>query len=528
MAQFLVVQDVLASGQELGRADVLAVAEIIAGQLADEHERGRHHGDVGPHTVVLDVADPPSRGVRDAHLLEPGTAQRPHDWPRPPEGRPGPAADAFALGQVLRSLDAHARSSSDDVGLPAFVQRLIDPDPARRLSVQDLLAAFDDGQIRAAPESASPTPAPGSPVATVPGATTAAAPSPSADRPESHPEPEPASTWPPAVAAATVFLMVLAGGLWWTNQGDDQVVPDTRPAQAAVVGAAQTPTESTTESTEATTTPADEPGAETPTTEDTPAEDTPAADDPASAGRPSPGATLAPDITGAPDGGPGDIVAREPAAEGSTDFDQAWCRSHGDFVAQVQTVNYKATICRDGDTVNYHGVNLIDGLAIRTPATEHGAGWTGQGDDGITYEVSKELFEVRQDGRALASEDVTTFTDPTQDGDFRPWDLHRTEPISYPACDGAAIVVLDTFANLQGVNVQVQESLDAHPGAGYLNTDASCDSLGSPSHEHGNQFIIYYWAGHDETEICDLIETTGTHGRLLQDDVDPGEQIDCG
>lgn len=523
----LLVQDVLTSGRELSRADVLAVAEIVAGQLADEHGRGRHHGDVGPHTVVLDLADAPAvvgdggrGGVRDAQLLAPRPVRRPTDWPQAPEGQPGPAADAFALGQVLRSLDAHARSASNDVGLPPFVQHLIDPDPARRLTVQDLLAAFDEGQIRA-----SPSPASASSLAATPTA-------------EREQEPAPASTWPPAVAAATVFLLVLAGGLWWTNQDGNPVIPDAAPVQAAVVDATEPPTDPTatdpadatpTGPTEGAATPTDDAGNPAPTGEDSPAgEDTPGPDVPGAADRPSPGSTLAPNITGAPDGGPGDVVAPEPAAEGTTEFDQAWCRSHGDFVVQVQTVNYEATICRDGDAVNYHGVNLSDGLAIRTSATEHGAGWTGHGEDGITYEVSTELFEVRQGDTVLASEDVTTLVDPTQEGDFRPWDLHRTEPISYPACDGAAIVVLDTFENLQGVNVQVQESLDAHPGAGYLNTDASCDSLGNPSHARGNQFLIYYWAGHDEEQVCELIESTGTHGLRLEDDAGPGEQVDCG
>lgn len=527
------ILDALTAGLSLDRADVLTVAEIVAGQLAGQHERGHHHGDVGPHTVLLDLADPPASGVRDATLVAPRPEQRPLNWPQPPEGRPGPAADAYCLGQVLRSLDARSRSAADDVGLPSFIRRLIDPNPDCRLTVRELLEAFDEGQIRPAPKPPAPAatltgpaPAPESaaPEVAAP-APDAAAPAPGHPDPatEPNPDPPPASTWPPAVAAATVFLLVLAGGLWWTGQDDDPTVPDTRPAQeAAVVDAAEpaadpTPTDTVpNEPTADAATPSEGGGAEAPSGEGS-----------ASGDRPSPGATLGPDITTAPDGGPHPVVAEQAEAAGSTDFDQAWCRSHGVFVARVQTANYHATICRDGDTVNYHGLNLIDGLSIRTSATEHGAGWTGHGQEGITYEVSQELFEVRQGDTVLASEDVATFIDPTQEGDFRPWDLHLTQPISYPACQGAAIVVLDTFANLQGVNQQVQESLDAHPGAGYLNTDAACDSLGNPSHARGNEFITYYWAGHDEQEICDLVATAGTHGLVLEDDAGPGEEFQC-
>ena len=172
-------------------------------------------------------------------------------------------------------------------------------------------------------------------------------------------------------------------------------------------------------------------------------------------------------------------------------------------------------------------MNLIDGLAIRTPATEHGAGWTAHGAEGVTYEVTEDLFEVRQGDTVLASEDVATFVDPNQEGDYRPWDLILTEQISYPACDGSAIVVVDDFDNLQGVQQQVQESLEAHPGAGYLNSDAACDSLERPSHERGNRYLVYYWAGQEEDEICALMASTGGYGLRLDDGVAPGERFTC-
>src|SRR5699024_4990493 len=106
------------------------------------------------------------------------------------------------------SLDAHARASSDDVGLPPFIQRMIDPDPARRPTVGELLIACDEGRLR--PPGAAPAPTEGT-------------------------GPAPKSTWPPAVAAATIFVLVLAGGLWWSNRADDAAVRDTDPTQAAVI-----------------------------------------------------------------------------------------------------------------------------------------------------------------------------------------------------------------------------------------------------------------------------------------------------
>lgn len=504
MTELLVV-DLLGSGQKVTRADVLAVAEIIAAQLAQEHGRCRPHGDIGPHTVLLDLSDPPETGVRDARLLGPTPVQRPLDWPPAPEGTPGLAADIFALGQVLRSLDAHARGSSDDVGLPPFIQRMINPDPAHRPVVAELLAGFDEGRLRppvapvAAPQGGEPAPTTSSP-------------------PAENAEPPPKSTWPPAVAAATVFLLVLAGGLWWTNQDDTGADREAGPDRAAVVEGTG-PVDD--ETTDPTATPTDEAG-EAPTVEQAPV-----AGDPPPPERPEPGATLGPDVSASPDQDQNTSTGPGPTAEGSGEFDQAWCRSHGAFIARVQTVNYQATICRNGEGLNYHGVNLIDGLAIRTAATEHGAGWTAHGEEGVTYEVTEDLFEVRQGDTILAREDVATFVDPSQEGDYRPWDLLVTERISYPACDGSAIVVVDDFDNLQGVQHQVQESLDAHPGAEYLNTDAACDSLERPSHERGNYYLVYYWAGQEEDEICALMASTGGYGLRLDDGVAPGEQFTC-
>lgn len=527
----LTVKDLLASGRPLHRADVLTVAEVLAHQLADEHSRGRWHGDVGPHTVLLALADPAAAGVQDARLTAPDPAHRPRDWPRAPEGRtPSAAGDIFALGQLLLSLDAATHPSPQETdGLP-FVGRLIDPDPARRPTAQDLLTAFDEDLILAPTAhqddvAAADDVQPHTPVGRPP------------SDPVSPPRPAPAeatagSAGPLALAALAVFALLLGGGLWWSGQ--DEPVPPARAISgeaqpAGLVGGDQGSTT------------ADQGDAGTDWATQSPSTGR-GGDGPIDGGNSGSGSTggddaqgtrTRPEVTFPPGSDPGPEApsmeaSQAPVAEGDTEFDQAWCRSHGEFVVRVQTVNYRATICRDGDSVNYYGVNLIDGLTIRTPATEHSTGWTGHGEDNVTYEVSRDVFEVRQGDSVLASEEVNSFTDQAQNGDHRPWDLHLTDPISFPACDGGAIVVVDTFYNLQGVSQQVRESVAAHPGADYLNTDASCDSLQHPTDQRGNQFLIYYWAGHEEAEICDLVESTGTHGLWLRDDVDPLDPVECG
>lgn len=491
------VLDLLAAGRAVRRADVLTVAEVIATGLAADHSRGAAHGDVGPHTVLLELND--AGRIRDARLLAPHPSGRPAGWPVSPEG--GATGDAFALGQVLRSLDAAARGTGDDVGLPDAVRGLIDPDPARRLTVEALLQAIDEGRVLL-PDDTAPTVAPpaGAPHAVL----AHSAPAPLAEAGD--------HSWRLPVAAVAVFALVLGGGLWWIQQGREPEVQDAAPAIAADSQSNEA------DPTEAATAPPTEPVVGAPD---------PSGPAIGPTGRPAPGAQ-APAITGSDGEGPTDTVAKPPPAEGSTEFDQAWCRSHGRFVVRAQTNSFTATICRDGDTVNYHGRDLVEGRSFRVLATEHGAGWTGQGPDGVTYEITEDHLEVRQeDGVVLASEEIVTRIDQSQDGAFRPWDLAAPEPISYPACDGAAIVVVDTYDNLQGVNVQVRESLEARPGASYLNTDATCDSVQRPGHTHDNRFLIYYWAGPDEEEACALAAELDGQALWLRDDVDPLEPVTC-
>lgn len=187
-------------------------------------------------------------------------------------------------------------------------------------------------------------------------------------------------------------------------------------------------------------------------------------------------------------------------------------------------------ICDDGQALHYHGLNLHDGLTIRTPATESDTGWTGHGPEGVTYEVSPERVEVRQDGTVLASEETITFLDGTYAGSLRPGDLMLSQPVSFPECDGSGVVVIGTFSS-GDLHGDIQASLDAHPGSEYLSTAVACDVFERPTFDTtgaGELFLTYYHVGHDEAEVCARIAELGTHGYWLEDDVPQGQRIDCG
>lgn len=577
----LSVFDLLSSRVPMRPEDVTLIARIIGGQLVQGHDQGIAHGDVGPHTVLVTLADPQQGGVRGARLVGPRPAERPAGWPLAPELAQGPAVpatDVFALGHLLRSLAAGAGPSGTGAGLPLLVSSTIAADPGRRPPVRQLLAALGTGVP--AP-STPPRPGPSAPAdaTTVIGAA-AAQPVP----PPTPPAPAtPAGDAEPAerhrrgpvlvgLVASLVLAVGLGAGYWWVQQrdgtdGPEQAVtertdlrrddsalataetgdlaavtvgPDGSGQQAsddaaASTGPEPTPSEAAAPSDPATAAPAPASGT---TGDDTSSDDAPApARSTGSTGSTSTGSATVPSpatpsaTTPAP---PTPSVAPAPPPvldAGSAEFDAAYCRSRGSLVAMADTESFRAVICDDAGSLSYHGTNRNDGLSIRLPAVEDGSGWTGLGVAGATYEVSSSSIRVLQDDDVLADEPVTTFVDPSDAGTFRPGDLGLTRDISYPACDGAGVVIIDSFVGGADLADRVQDSLDAHPGAEYLRTDLSCDNFNRPAADttsKQNIYATYYWLGYDYDTVCDGVADVGTYGYWLADDVDPGNTIACG
>lgn len=81
-------------------------------------------------------------------------------------------------------------------------------------------------------------------------------------------------------------------------------------------------------------------------------------------------------------------------------------------------------------------------------------------------------------------------------------DLGLSTPISSPACDGSGIVILRSAVDPANYARDVQQGLDAHPGARYLRTDRSCPSL-NPVDAAGNPiYAVYLAAGRERADIC--------------------------
>ena len=107
--------------------------------------------------------------------------------------------------------------------------------------------------------------------------------------------------------------------------------------------------------------------------------------------------------------------------------------------------------------------------------------------------------------------------------------LDVTAPMTQPACDGSGIVVLGSAVTPGRYDAEVQQMLNAFPGAAYLRTDQVCSSL-RPRTEAGNPiYAVYRYAGRVQSEVCSAVRAAGggAYGKWLDKTTDPGYIIPC-
>lgn len=113
-----------------------------------------------------------------------------------------------------------------------------------------------------------------------------------------------------------------------------------------------------------------------------------------------------------------------------------------------------------------------------------------------------------------------------------PADLGLSVPISTPACDGTAIMVVENATNPETDRDVIAGALAANPGAQYLRTDNSCPSL-RQSDENGNLiYAAYIVVGQGKSAICSAFPRfpEDDYGKLLDTVSDPAVFItreDC-
>lgn len=107
--------------------------------------------------------------------------------------------------------------------------------------------------------------------------------------------------------------------------------------------------------------------------------------------------------------------------------------------------------------------------------------------------------------------------------------LNVSIPMSHPPCDASGIVVLANAVTPGRYEADVQRALDLNPGASYLRTDESCNSL-RPRDDAGNAiYAVYRPAGRTQAEICAAVRAAGggAYGKWLDSTTSPRHMISC-
>lgn len=98
-----------------------------------------------------------------------------------------------------------------------------------------------------------------------------------------------------------------------------------------------------------------------------------------------------------------------------------------------------------------------------------------------------------------------------------PADLGLSIPISTPACDGTAVVIVENATNPETDRGVIAGALATNPGAQYMRTDQSCPSL-RQIHESGNLiYAAYVVVGQGKSAICSAFPrfADDDYGKLL-------------
>ena len=108
-------------------------------------------------------------------------------------------------------------------------------------------------------------------------------------------------------------------------------------------------------------------------------------------------------------------------------------------------------------------------------------------------------------------------------------DLGLSVRLTRPACDGTGIVVLFSAIDPAVYAAEVQEALDANPGAAYLRTDQACSSLTQASEAGDPIYAVYRVGGTTQSAVCAAVAAAGNgaYGKWLDNTGDADARIAC-
>ncbi len=143
--------------------------------------------------------------------------------------------------------------------------------------------------------------------------------------------------------------------------------------------------------------------------------------------------------------------------------------------------------------------------------------------------------KATQDGRNLGTAEaprtspVSTSRPTGAPGGTVTGDLGLSVQMTRPACDGTAIVVLFSAVNPAAYAAEVQDALDANPGAAYLRTDQACPSLTQATEAGDPIYAVYRIGGTTQSAVCAAVAAAGdgAYGKWLDNTGEAAAGIVC-
>ena len=218
-----------------------------------------------------------------------------------------------------------------------------------------------------------------------------------------------------------------------------------------------------------------------------------------------------------------------PDTSGYSNADKAYCKWQGKVVFVGASDSFRAAICEINGHTTYLGLDKKTGLTTELPASRSSDSATAHKDN-YAYNLNSSSFEITQNNKVIAEEKMLSWWTPSAPEMQLPGDLGISQPISYPSCNGSAVIILGTFFNPATNVAAIDQALKNNPGSMYLRTDLSCGNFRGPSMDNSNGNSIYAVVKAipgSQSDVCEAMKRYDAAGEWLENGVDPSKNIRC-
>lgn len=208
----------------------------------------------------------------------------------------------------------------------------------------------------------------------------------------------------------------------------------------------------------------------------------------------------------------------------SSNADRAYCQNRGVLLWLADSATFRGALCSIDNAPMLVSMSRDIGGTVVLAATAEQDNYHAVAQDGTVYTFDQNSITVATPAKTF-EESTTLWAPGTSPTLSSPGDLGLSTPISYPACDGSAIVVYGTSWTPATDASEIQKLLDSNPGSSYMRTDLSCRSFRGPSTANSGEEDVYavYSSSPNAQTACQQIAGTSNYGRILSNQRAPGD-----